>query len=83
MENKMAKIKTNVYLESVKTTVDGKNWIDGNEHLFEITPVEQQDGMEACVTIGDGTLGKGATFTLKEMKALVQAMETTDRGLNE
>lgn len=79
----MAKIKTNVYLESVKTTVDGKNWIDGNEYLFEITPVEQQDGMEACVTFGEGILGRGVTFTLKEMQALVQAMETTDRGLNE
>lgn len=77
----MAKIKTTAYLETIKTTVDGKNWVEGDYYPFEINPEEQEGGLVATVTIPQESAGK--TYTLNEMRELFRAMETTDRGLGD
>lgn len=77
----MAKVKTIVTLETIRSTVDGKNWIDGTELDLSIHPVEQEDGLVACVTLPKSDFDK--TFTLTEMRALLAALENADRLLGE
>lgn len=78
----MAKIKTKVYLETVKKTEDNINWVDGTESEFEISTLEQEDGLETVVSI-ENPYGVPMTYPLSEMRELLRAMENVERSLGD
>lgn len=68
----MAKIETKVTLESLKTTQDDINWIDGEEYEFIISIEKQENGLGSVVSLPNV---KGFTnFSFSEIKELYKAM---------
>lgn len=74
----MAKIKTTVTLNTLSTTHDQQNWIDGEEYDFEIEIEEQEGGKEATVALPSKS---GLTFTFSEIEALYKQMSIVERSI--
>lgn len=74
----MAKIKTTVTLNTLATTYDKQNWIDGGEYDFEIEIEEQEGGKEATVVL---PYAPNLTFSFSEIEALYKQMAIVERSI--
>jgi len=75
----MAKVKTIVTLETIQTSIDQTNWMNGTDHHFETGTVLQENGVEAIVTCP--AIPAGTQFTLSEVEALYTSMKGTERTI--
>jgi len=74
----MAKIKTTVTLNTLSTTHDQQNWIDGEGYDFEIEIEEQEGGKEATVVL---PYAPNLTFSFSEIEALYKQMSIVERSI--
>lgn len=72
----MAKRKVIHTIESVKTTVDEKNWFDGNQSDIEVTTLMQEEGETAVINLN------GTQYSLAEMESLVESMQMVQSMIN-
>lgn len=73
----MAKRKIIHTMETVKTSVDEKNWEDGLTTDLTIDTLVQPEGETACVTLSDGK-----KYSYYEISELLKTMDMVEDGLS-
>lgn len=73
----MGKASVKVTLNQVSTSLDKKNWEEGEEDVFDIITQEQEVGLTACVSTSEGKV-----YSFKEIEFLYEQMKNVERSLD-